>query len=198
MLRTVVGLTGGIGSGKSMVARSLARLGAGVVDADQLAHAVTSAGGSAIPALVQAFGTACLTPDGALDRAHMRAQVFANPSAREQLQAITHPLIGQAVATAVAHATQPVVVLDIPLLVESGRWRAQCDWVVVVDCTEATQMRRVHARSGWSDAQTQAVIRAQATRRARLAAADVVLDNDQTTLTDLTASVTWLGHWLGL
>lgn len=198
MLRTVVGLTGGIGSGKSTVARLLARLGAGVVDADQLAHAVTAAGGSAIPALVQAFGKACLTPDGALDRAHMRAQVFANPSAREQLQAITHPLIGQAVATAVAQATQPVVVLDIPLLVESGRWRAQCDWVVVVDCTETTQMRRVHARSGWSDAQTQAVIRAQATRRARLAAADVVLDNDQTTLTDLTASVTRLGHWLGL
>lgn len=198
MSRTVVGLTGGIGSGKSTVAGLLANMGAGVVDADQLAHAVTATGGSAIPALVQAFGSACLTPEGAMDRAHMRARVFANPNAREQLQAITHPLIGQAVASAVAQATQRVVVLDVPLLVESGRWRVQCDWVVVVDCTEATQLRRVSIRSGWPDTQTQAVIHAQASRLARLAAADVVLDNDQNTLTHLTASVTRLGHWLGL
>jgi dephospho-CoA kinase len=196
---TLVGLTGGICSGKSSVGALLAHMGAGWIDADKLAHAVTAAGGSAIPALVKAFGQVCLTPEGAMDRDKMRAIAFADPHARTQLQALTHPLIGQAVVDAIAVATQPVVLLDIPLLVESGRWRNLCDWVVVVDCTEATQLHRIQSRNGWPEAQALAVIRAQTSRSVRLAAADVVLDNGEVrTLTDLKTSATQLGRWLGL
>jgi dephospho-CoA kinase len=199
MAPTLVGLTGGICSGKSTVATLLARMGAGWIDADKLAHAVTAAGGSAIPALIKAFGPACLTPEGAMDREKMRAIAFADPSARTQLQAITHPLIGQAIAHSIAQAPEPLLVLDIPLLVESGRWRSLCDWVVVVDCTETTQLRRIERRNGWPINQALAVIRAQTNRSVRVAAADVVLDNGETrTLTDLKTSATQLGHWLGL
>jgi dephospho-CoA kinase len=199
MSPALVGLTGGICSGKSTVAALLAEMGAGWIDADKLAHAVTAAGGSAIPALVQAFGAECLTPEGAMDRVAMRTRAFSDPHVRNQLQAITHPLIGEAVAHAIASATQPVVVLDIPLLVESGHWRGLCDWVVVVDCTEATQLRRIRLRNGWSETEARAVIRAQTRRVARLAAADVVLNNgEQSTIPRLTASATRLGRWLGL
>jgi dephospho-CoA kinase len=134
-----------------------------------------------------------------MDREKMRAIAFADPSARTQLQAITHPLIGQAIAHSIAQAPEPLLVLDIPLLVESGRWRSLCDWVVVVDCTETTQLRRIERRNGWPINQALAVIRAQTNRSVRVAAADVVLDNGETrTLTDLKTSATQLGHWLGL
>lgn len=197
-LRTVVGLTGGIGSGKSTAASTLAQMGACVIDADRIAHEVTASRGSAIPTLLKAFGTACLTPDGALNRVYMRDLVFKNPAARQQLQDITHPLIQTAINNDVAHATQSVVVLDIPLLVESRHWSARCDWVVVVDCSETTQIKRIVHRNGWSHAQAQAVIKSQASRAARLTAADVTLVNDTTSLVELSASVTQLGHWLGL
>ena len=198
MTPTLVGLTGGIGSGKSTVAGMLADMGAGWVDADRCAHAVTAAGGIAIPELVAAFGPECMGPDGALDRSYMRSLVFENPAARAKLQTITHPLIAQEIARAVQLAHQRVVVLDIPLLVESGRWRSHCDWVLVVDCSESTQLRRVSSRNGWAPSQTMAVIDAQANRASRLASADVVIDNDAGTLQDLTAAVTDLGRWLGL
>jgi dephospho-CoA kinase len=199
MSPALVGLTGGICSGKSTVGALLAEMGAGWIDADKLAHAVTAAGGSAIPALVQAFGAGCLTSDGAMDRVAMRARAFSDPHVRNQLEAITHPLIGKALAGAIAAAPQSVVVLDIPLLVESGRWRSLCDWVVVVDCTEATQLTRIRRRNGWSDTQARAVIGAQTRRTTRLAAADAVLNNgEQSTIPSLTASATKLGRWLGL
>lgn len=199
MKPSLVGLTGGICSGKSTVGAMLAHMGAGWVDADKLAHAITAPGGSAIPALKEVFGVDYLTNDGALDRSKMRALAFSDPSAKTQLQAITHPLITEAITNAIAASSQSVVVLDIPLLVESRHWCTLCDWVVVVDCAEATQMHRIQARNGWPETQALAVIRAQTSRAIRLAAADVVLHNGkQTTLTELNASSTKLGHWLGL
>jgi len=198
MPNTVIGLTGGIGSGKSTVARMLADLGAGVIDADQLAHSVTAAGGLATPAIARSFGSDYLTSTGELDRVKMRALVFDNPAAREQLQSIIHPLVGQAVKASILSSTQSLIVLDIPLLVESGHWRKQCDWVLVVDCSESTQLSRVSARNGWPDRQTLSVIRAQAGRDKRLTAADMVLDNDHVTLPALFSSVKTLGDWLGL
>jgi len=198
MTKRLVGLTGGIGSGKSTVANMLTGLGAGLVDADKLAHAVTAPGGNAIPALAEAFGPTYITPEGALDRTRMRGLVFDDPQARQRLQAIVHPLVGKAVDNALANCSQPVVVVDVPLLVESSHWRGRCDRVVVVDCTTSTQVQRVQARNGWSAEATLAVIQAQATRSHRLAAADAVINNNGHTLAELSASVRALARWLGL
>jgi dephospho-CoA kinase len=173
----VVGLTGGIGSGKSAVADCFAALGAAVVDTDAIAHELTSSGGAAMPALRAAFGPGVAAADGALDRARMRALAFAEPTARSRLEAILHPLIRDISAHRCSAAAAPYAILAVPLLVESGAYRERCDRVVVVDCPERLQLERVRARSGLSEAEVLAIIAAQATRAQRLAVADDVIDN---------------------
>jgi dephospho-CoA kinase len=177
-----IGLTGGIGSGKSTVGQMLQERGAALIDADAIARSVTAAHGTAMPAIAQAFGPDFITPDGALDRERMRAHVFSHPEAKQALEAIIHPLVAQEIqrqaqqAIANGHHT---LVFDVPLLVESGaRWRAQVDRVLVVDCSEETQIQRVMARNSWKREAVQAVVTAQASRAQKLAAADWVIDNE--------------------
>lgn len=172
-----VGLTGGIGSGKSAAADRFEALGAAIVDSDRIAHELTGPGGAAMEAIEAAFGTAVIGADGALDRVAMRAQVFAAPEARVRLEGILHPLIRAESLRRVAEARAPYVMLVVPLLIESGSFRERCDRIAVVDCPEAVQIARVQARSGLDEAQVRAIMAAQATREARLAAADDVIDN---------------------
>jgi dephospho-CoA kinase len=189
-----IGLTGGIGSGKSTVAGLLVKQGAVLVDTDAIARAIAQPGGSAMPALEAAFGPGVIAPDGGLDRAAMRQIVFADADAKARLEGILHPLIGtETQRQAAAAAADAVVVFDVPLLVESGRWRAIVDRVLVVDATEQTQLKRVVARSGWAPEAVQAVIAQQASRSARRAAADAVLYNESLSLEELDAQV-W-GLW---
>ena len=173
----VVGLTGGIGSGKSTVADLLAQRGASLVDTDAIAHALTAPGGAAMPALQAAFGNSILRSDGGLDRVAMRRLVFADASAKARLEAILHPMIRAESDRQCAAAQSPYVVLAVPLLVESGIYRQRCDRILVVDCDEATQVARVIARSGMTEPEVRAIIAAQAAREIRLAAADDVVDN---------------------
>jgi dephospho-CoA kinase len=183
-----VGLTGGIGSGKSTVAGFFAQRGACVIDADALSRASTAAGGAAIPAIARAFGPEVIGPDGALNRTRMRDIAFQDAAARQQLQSIIHPLVGLAIAQAAAEADSrhiPCVVYDIPLLVESGHWRRTLDTVLVIDCQEATQIHRVGERSGLSETEVLAVLSAQASRQQRLYAADHVIFNDGISLPQL-------------
>jgi len=174
-----IGLTGGIGSGKSTVGRMLAELGAVVIDTDLIARQLTLPGGAAIAPIAQAFGTYLIAADGSLDRTRMRELVFGDATAKRRLEAILHPLIGletERQAEVAPHAS--ALVFDVPLLVESGRWRARVDKVLVVDCGETTQVERVVQRSGWTPAAVQAVITQQATRQQRRAAADAVIFNN--------------------
>ncbi|MGH8683132.1 MAG: dephospho-CoA kinase [Burkholderiales bacterium] len=175
--RLTVCLTGGIGSGKSSVARLFAERGIEVIDADALAHDLTRSGGAAIPPLVDAFGVAVLDASGALDRARMRRIAFADAAARARLESILHPLIRAESARRAAAATSPYVMLMIPLLVESGKPRRRCDRVLVVDCPEEEQVRRVMVRSTLSCDEVHAIIAAQAGRASRLEHADDVIDN---------------------
>ena len=196
-----VGLTGGIGSGKSTVLQILTGLGAAAIDADAISRSVTAPGGAAIPAIVQRFGAAFIGPDGALDRERMREQVYADPLARRQLEAIIHPLVGQEIERQVEGArslARPCAVFDIPLLVESGRWRPKLDRVLVVDCPPETQVRRVQARSGLAAETVGGIIAAQATRTQRLAAADLVIFNDRISLAELQAEVEQAAKSFGL
>lgn len=180
-----IGLTGGIGSGKSTVAAALAALGAAVVDTDAISRSLTLSGGAAMPAIEAQFGAEFVDVTGALDRARMREHVFAEPAARQRLEAILHPLIRAETARQAEAAGAAVVVFDVPLLIESGRWREQVDRVLVVDCREATQIERVMARSGWTREAVQAVLAQQASRRARRAGADAVIYNDGLSLPEL-------------
>ncbi|WKB54738.1 dephospho-CoA kinase [Eleftheria terrae] len=185
-----LGLTGGIGSGKSTVAGLLARLGAWVVDTDAISRSLSAAGGSAIPALQATFGDDFIDSSGALDRARMRDLVFRDPSARQRLEQLLHPLIGQeTVRQAALAAPGQMVVFDVPLLVESGRWPALVDAVLVVDCSVATQVERVTRRSGLAPAEVERIIAQQATREQRAAAADAIIHNDGLSLTELEAEV---------
>ncbi len=173
-----IGMTGGIGCGKSTVADGFAARGAGIVDTDAIAHALTKAGGAAIAALLAAFGPDCLAPDGAMDRARMRARVFGDPDDKARLEAILHPMI-QAETLRQAQASRaPYVLIVVPLLVESGHWKQRVARVLVVDCLEATQLARVMARNGMPEQQVRAIMAAQATRAERLAQADDVIHND--------------------
>jgi dephospho-CoA kinase len=177
-----LGLTGGIGSGKSTVASILARAGAAVMDADAISRSLTQAGGRAIPAILAEFGETLIGPDGAMDREAMRALVFSNPSSKRQLEAIVHPLVGQVLqeqSNAAVAAGHACLVYDVPLLVESGdRWRRQVDWVCVVDCEVETQIQRVMARNQLGRADVERIISQQASRQQRLACADAVIFNE--------------------
>ena len=177
-----LGLTGGIGSGKSTVASILARAGAAVMDADAISRSLTQPGGRAIPAILAEFGETLIGPDGAMDREAMRALVFSNPSSKRQLEAIVHPLVGQVLqeqSNAAVAAGHACLVYDVPLLVESGdRWRRQVDWVCVVDCEVETQIQRVMARNQLGRADVERIISQQASRQQRLACADAVIFNE--------------------
>jgi dephospho-CoA kinase len=176
----IVGLTGGIGSGKSAVADLFAEQGIAVVDTDAIAHSLTTPGGTAMAALRAEFGDRVVGADGALDRPAMRGIVFADPSARKRLEAILHPMIRsegeRQVATGAARS--PYVILMVPLLVESGDYRKRVNRIAVVDCAEATQIARVMSRNNLPREEVLRILAAQATRAERLAAADDVIDND--------------------
>jgi len=196
-----IGLTGGIGSGKSTAAKVLAQLGAAVIDADAWARSVTAPGGSAIAPLRAAFGAAVLDAQGGLDRQRMRELAFTDAQVKKQLEAIVHPLVKQAIdqeAQSALAAGARVLVFDIPLLVESGRWRSQVDGVLVIDCSTDTQIARVQARNGWPREQILAVIQAQATRAQRQAAADWLILNEGLGLDAFEAQVAQLGQQWGL
>lgn len=172
-----IGLTGGIGSGKSSVARWLAEWGAAVIDTDDVAHSLTAPGGAAIADIRAHFGAQAIAADGAMDRSWMRERVFAAPEARRELEAILHPLIGRETEARAAAATGLYRVYVVPLLVESGRWRNRVDRICVVDCDPATQIARVVLRSGLTEDTIRRIMAAQASRDDRLAAADDVIDN---------------------
>ena len=196
-----VGLTGGIGSGKSTVGSFLAAAGAAVLDGDALSRESTASGGAAIPLIAQAFGADALDADGAMDRTRMRTLVFADPTARARLEAIVHPIVLAGIAErsrAAVEAGARLLVLDIPLLVESGRWAPALDALLVVDCTPETQIERVVQRSHLPRAQIQSIIDAQASRAQRCAVADAVLFNDGISLSALEGQVQAFAHRFGL
>lgn len=178
MTRFTVGLTGGIGCGKTTVADRFAELGASIVDTDQIAHSLTAPRGPAMPEIVQAFGAQFAGPDGALDRARMRALVFSDPLAKTRLEAILHPRIRASAEAAALATSGPYVIMVVPLLVESGSWRQRVARVLAIDCSEQTQIQRVMARNGLSEQQVRAIMATQVTRAERLAAADDVIVND--------------------
>jgi dephospho-CoA kinase len=184
-----VGLTGGIGSGKSTVADLFAKHGVPIVDTDLIAHRVTAAHGVAMPLIEKEFGPAFVAADGSLERAKMRALVFSDDTAKARLEAITHPLIRAETERERHAATGPYVVVVVPLLVESGSWKARVDRVLTVDCAVDTQIARVMRRNAFSREQVLAIIARQATREARLAAADDVIVNEDAALGELAADV---------
>lgn len=176
-MRLVVGLTGGIGSGKSAAAEEFGRLGATVVDTDAIAHELTQAGGAAMPQVRALFGDSYIDARGAMDRAKMRALAFQDPAARKRLEQLLHPMIRVESERRIAAATGSYVILVVPLLVESGNYRQRAARVVVVDCPEDVQIERVRQRSRLTDEEIRSIIRSQASREDRLAAADDVIDN---------------------
>jgi dephospho-CoA kinase len=196
-----LGLTGGIGSGKSTVAAMLAQLGATVLDADAISRSVTAAGGMAIEPIRAQFGPEFIASDGSLDRERMRALVFSDPTAKRRLEAIIHPLVkeetNRQTQVAMDHGVQ-CLVFDVPLLLESENWRQRVDQVLVVDCLPETQIKRTMERSRLSREQVQAIMAAQTSRDARLQAADMVIFNDALSLTELADQVRALANGFGL
>lgn len=196
-----IGLTGGIGSGKSTVGQMLLQRGAALIDADQISRSLTAPHGLAMAQIEAAFGTEAVNHEGALDRDFMRQLVFQDSRAKARLEAIIHPLVGSLTER---HALQAqtcghkVLVFDIPLLVESGHWRSKLDAVIVVDCEIETQILRVMTRSGLTRPAVERIITAQATRAQRLAAADCVIYNDQLDLAALGSEVLSISAWLQL
>lgn len=196
-----LGLTGGIGSGKSTVGQMLSDRGAALLDADAISRNLTAAGGAAMEAIRSHFGEDVVAADGGLDRAAMRTLVFQDPAARQQLEAIVHPLV---TSTTEAHAQAamadgaPLLVFDIPLLVESRRWPTQLDHVVVVDCCEETQIARVMQRNGLERAAVEGIMAAQASRTQRRAAADWVVYNDGISLAQLREHADRIADFFGL
>jgi len=186
-----VGLTGGIGSGKTAVSDQLFQLGAGIVDTDLIAHEITAPNGTAIPFIQKQFGAEFIEPSGALDRAKMRKLVFADPDARKTLEAITHPLIREETirqAKKLVEEKVPYLVFVVPLLIESGKWLSLLDYLVVVDCPEVVQIERVMHRSKLPRDEIKRILGAQASRQERLAHADRVIEN-QGSLDSLQAEV---------
>jgi len=181
-----VGLTGGIGSGKSKVADMLASWGAAVIDTDVIAHELTAPGGAAIEPIRRAFGPGVIAENGALDRQVMRELAFQSPEARRRLEAIIHPMIGAETGSRAKAAQGSYLVFVVPLLVESGRWRNKLDRICVVDCDPETQVARVQARSGLTREAIARIMSAQASREERIAAAhDIVSNGRDTSLEEL-------------
>jgi len=176
-MKLVVGLTGGIGSGKSAAAEEFDRLGATVVDTDAIAHELTQAGGAAVPQVRRLFGEDYVDAQGAMDRAKMRALAFRDPGARKKLEQLLHPLIRAASDRRIAAASGAYVIHVVPLLVESRDYRQRVSRVLVVDCPGDLQVERVRQRSGLADEEIRRILRSQASREARLAAADDIIDN---------------------
>jgi dephospho-CoA kinase len=197
-----IGLTGGIGSGKSTVAGMLAARGAAVIDADAISRGVTAPGGRAIEAIAQVFGPHMIAADGAMNRQAMRERVFQDPEAKRQLEAIIHPLVSQITTEQTQWALErhhTCLVFDVPLLVESGeRWRRQLDRVLVVDCDAATQRQRVMARNGLAAEEIDRIISQQASRAQRLACADTVIVNQSINLHELAVQVSQVAADFGL
>ena len=196
-----IAITGGIGSGKSTVARLMVNLGAALIDADALSHELTARGGAAIVPIMEQFGASVLTQDGALDRSVMRTRVFGDPQARRTLELIMHPLVGQLASERGRDAERAgfrCVLFDIPLLAESSGWRQRVDRVLVVDCDHDTQIERVINRSQLTRTTVEAIIAAQATRQQRLRCADCVLNNTQDSLETLATEVKQLASSFGL
>lgn len=184
-----IGLTGGIGSGKSTVASLWAVRGATLVDTDAIARSLTAVGGAALPALRREFGEQVINPAGALDRDRMREMAFADPSIRRRLETHLHPLISEIAQEQATLTSGSVVLFDVPLLAESSLWRDRCDRILVVDCMESTQVKRVTQRAGWSSEQVRRIIAQQASREVRRSIADAVIYNDQCSLSELADSV---------
>jgi dephospho-CoA kinase len=193
-----VGLTGGIGSGKSTVAGLLRNQGIPVIDADAISRSVTAVGGVALPAIRERFGPNSIDASGAMDRAYMRERVFQDPNERQALEAIVHPWVRQTIHEQAQACTAPWIVLDLPLLCESPHWREQVRWVWVVDCFENTQIQRVMSRSGWSREEVLAVMEQQCSRADRLAMADAVIHNEGIDLTELAQAVRTVVAQFGL
>jgi dephospho-CoA kinase len=179
-VKFVVGLTGGIGTGKSAAAEEFARLGATVVDTDAIARELTEAGGAALPLIQGHFGKAFITARGAMDRDAMRKHVFSDPAAKQALERLLHPMIRAEADRRIAASTGPYVVYVVPLLIESGGQRDRVSRILVLDAPETLQLERVRARSGLSDKEIRSIIAQQAARQARLAAADDVIENSGT------------------
>jgi dephospho-CoA kinase len=195
MVARRVGLTGGIGSGKSTVARLWVSLGARLVDTDAIAREITAPGGPAVQALVNEFGSEVLDGGGGLDRARMRALAFADPAVRHRLERQLHPIIGEVALQRASQAPVPRVVLfDVPLLSESSVWRQRCERIVVIDCSQTTQVERVVRRSGWAEEQVRQVIAQQSSRERRRSVADAVIHNDGRSIAELQRDVEQL--WL--
>ncbi|CAN5542336.1 dephospho-CoA kinase [soil metagenome] len=196
-----IGLTGGIGSGKSTVARVLVACGAALIDADAISRQLTAPRGAAIGKLASRFGPQMITEEGAMDRDRMRQLAFSDPAIKLQLEAIIHPLVSQESirqAHAAVHAGRSCILFDIPLLVESGRWRQQLDRVLVVDCMEETQVARVMARNALPREVVEQIIAGQASRAQRLAAADACICNEGLSLAALEQLVHQLAPRFGL
>ncbi|AMP01781.1 dephospho-CoA kinase [Collimonas arenae] len=173
-----VGLTGGIGSGKTTVADMFAKLGASVIDTDAIAHQLSAAGGIAITPIIAEFGADFIDASGAMDRARMRALVFSDSDARHRLESILHPLIRTETARAAEQAEGPYLIFVVPLLIESGNWKRRVERILAVDCDEQVQVQRVMQRNAMSESQVRAIMATQASRQQRLQAADDVIVND--------------------
>ena len=187
----LIGLTGGIGSGKTAVSDLLGELGVGIIDTDLISHEITAPGGKAISLIAEAFGDDFIDPQGALNRPKMRALVFEDPNARQVLERVTHPLIQQETAKQAYKLLKsgvPYLVFVVPLLVESGSWVKLIDYLVVVDCPEETQIQRVMQRNNMTRPQVENILKAQASRNTRLAAANTVIEN-QGDLNELNSAV---------
>lgn len=196
-----LGVTGGIGSGKSTVARILLGMGCSCIDADAISRATTDRGGQAMGAIEKAFGPDMVNAQGALDRERMRALVFKDPSARATLEGIVHPLVAVQIAKETQSALTreaPCLVFDIPLLVESPRWRKVLDRVLVVDCSPHTQVQRVMKRSGLTELEVSQIMQTQSNRLTRLQAADLVLFNDGADFETITQTLEELRPFFGL
>lgn len=173
-----VGVTGGLGAGKSTVSEAFSRLGAAVIDTDEIARELTRSRGEAISAIRESFGETVLDPDGGLNRAAMRARILADAAAKRQLEAILHPLIRAEVGRRLLKMGAPYVLVVVPLLVETRAYEGLFDRVLVVDCGEETQVQRALARGGWAEAEIRAMMACQASREDRLACADDIIDTD--------------------
>jgi dephospho-CoA kinase len=198
-MRTI-GLTGGIGSGKSTVAKMLVNVGVALVDADAIARGLTVAGGAAMPEISRLFGASVVAADGSLNREAMRKAMLQDASAKKRLEGILHPWVAQGIEGQLARARDggaAVAVVDMALLVEGGlRWRSRLDAVWVVDCLPQTQVSRVQARSGWPVAQIQGMMAMQASRAQRLSSADAVIHNEALRLDALRDQVQTLHSWM--